>query len=459
MGLCVERSFDMVIALLGILKAGAAYLPLDPDYPKERLQFMIADARPRVLLTQTKLLRSLPVHSRTICLDRDWNDIVRRSTANPSENGSPNQLAYVIYTSGSTGLPKGISVSQAAITQLVHDPAFVRIQPGDRIAQAANISFDATTFEVWGALLNGATLHLLRQDDVLDPKQFVDQLCAQRFNILFLTTALFNQLAQDDSAIFGSLDYLLFGGEAVDVRHVNAVLKAGRPRNLLHVYGPTESTTFATCFPVTRSEEDATTIPIGRPLPNYRTYVLDQNLRPVPAGVSGELYVSGLGLARGYLGRAGLTAERFVADPFGAAGSRMYRTGDLARWRSDGVLDFLGRADAQVKLRGFRIEPGEIEAALKRHDGVAQAAVVARRDGAGDADKNNFNTRTSDRRTSPRPAPQALAAAAVRCVWWRMWWRSKARRRPTPQNCARICRRACRTTWCRRRSCCWIGCR
>ncbi len=277
MGLCVERSFDMVIALLGILKAGAAYLPLDPDYPKERLQFMLADARPRVLLTQTKLLRSLPAHPHTICVDRDWHDIARRVDSKPLRaNSSPNQLAYVIYTSGSTGQPKGISVPQAAITQLVHDPSFVRIQPGDRIAQAANVSFDATTFEVWGALLNGATLHLLRQDDVLDPKQFADQLCTQRFNILFLTTALFNQLAQDDPAIFGSLDYLLFGGEAVDVRHVNAVLKAGRPRNLLHVYGPTESTTFATCFPVTRSEEDATTIPIGRPLPNYRTYVLDR---------------------------------------------------------------------------------------------------------------------------------------------------------------------------------------
>ena len=359
---------------------------------------------------------------------------------------SSQQPAYVVYTSGSTGHPKGICVPQVAVARLAYDPGYVRVRPGDRIAQAANVSFDATTFEVWGALLNGATLYLLQQNDVLDPKRFADHLSSRKFNILFLTTALFNQLTQEDPALFGSLDALLFGGEAVDVRRVSAVLNAGRPRRLLHVYGPTESTTFATWFPVTEIADDATTIPIGRPLPDYRAYVLDGGLQPVPAGVAGELYVAGLGLARGYLGRAGLTAERFVADPFGAAGSRMYRTGDLARWRHDGVLEFLGRADAQVKLRGFRIEPGEIEAALLRHDGVAQAAVVARRDGGADASKNTVSTRTPE-------------AATVRCGSSPTWWRRRARRRRTQRRCARILPRACPTTWCRRRSWCWSVCR
>ena len=267
-------------------------------------------------------------------------------------------------------------------------------------------------------------------------KRFTGQLT--KFNVLFLTTALFNQLAQENPAIFSSLDHLLFGGEAVDVRRVAAVLKAGQPRNLLHVYGPTETTTFATWHSIAHCDGSETTIPIGTPLPNYRCYVLDAGLEPVPAGVTGELYVAGLGLARGYWGRAGLTAERFVADPYGPAGSRMYRTGDLARWRADGVLDFLGRADAQVKLRGFRIEPGEIEAVLLRHEAVAQAAVMARRDG-------------DDGRSIPKPS--------ARCGWWRMWWRRPVQQRPTPRRCGSISLRCCRTTWCRRRSCCSLVCR
>src|SRR5262249_15392019 len=257
---------------------------------------------------------------------------------------------------------------------------YVSIEPDDRIGQAANISFDATTFEIWGALLNGAAVQFVSQDDLLDPDRFGAYLRSGRLDILFLTTALFNRLVQADSQIFRSLKYLLFGGEAVDTRQVAAVLTAGKPRHLLHVYGPTESTTFATWHEV--EGIDTATVPIGGPLGNYRVYVLDGGLEPVPAGVVGELYIAGAGLARGYLRRPGLTAERFVADPFGPAGSRMYRTGDVGRWRA-GTLEFLGRADHQVKLRGFRIEPGEIEAALTRHPSVAQAAVIARRDGGG----------------------------------------------------------------------------
>ena len=229
---------------------------------------------------------------------------------------------------------------------------------------------------------------------------------------------------------------------------------------LVNLYGPTETTIQITSWQVTDAadlpEQPLPSIPIGRPIWNTQVYVLDDGLRPVPAGVSGELYVAGLGLARGYLGRAGLTAERFVADPFGAAGSRMYRTGDLARWRHDGVLEFLGRADAQVKLRGFRIEPGEIEAALMRHDGVAQAAVVARRDGGGDAGKDNFNTSAdAERHGRTRRGSGGGSLRLVAYVVAKDGAAAPSMRR----SCGRICRRACRTTWCRRRSCCWIGCR
>ncbi len=383
-GLCVERSLEMMVGLLGILKAGGAYLPLDPAYPPERLAFMLEQAQPKLLLTQAHLLHQLPPYRGPVLrLDEDWQTVATCPTKAPALKTSPQQLAYVMYTSGSTGEPKGICISQASIVQLVRKTNYVDLKPGDQIGQAANICFDATTFEVWGALLNGATVHLLNADDVLDPARFASQLQQHRFNTLFLTTALFNQLAQIDPGLFASLDYLLFGGEAVDVRQVAAVLEAGKPRNLLHVYGPTETTTFATWFPIAEIDKNATTIPIGRGLSGVRVYVLDGGLHAVPAGVVGELYIAGSGLARGYLGRSALTAERFVADPFGPAGGRMYRTGDLVRWRGDGAVEFVARADQQVKIRGFRIELGEIEAALARHASVAQSAVLAREDAPG----------------------------------------------------------------------------
>ena len=383
-GLCVERSLEMIVGLLGILKAGGAYLPLDPAYPPERLAFMLEQARPKLLLTQAHLLHQLPSYGGSVLrLDDDWQTVAALPATARAHKASPQQLAYVMYTSGSTGEPKGICISQASVVQLVRETNYVDLKPGDHIGQAANICFDATTFEVWGALLNGATVHLLNADDVLDPARLAKQLQQHRFNTLFLTTALFNQLAQIDPRLFASLDYLLFGGEAVDVRQVAAVLEGGKPRNLLHVYGPTETTTFATWFPVVDVDGNAATIPIGRGLSGVRIYMLDDGLQPVPAGVVGELYVAGTGLARGYLGRRALTAERFVANPFGPGGSRMYRTGDLARWRADGAVEFVGRADQQVKIRGFRIELGEIEAALARHSSVAQSAVLAREDAPG----------------------------------------------------------------------------
>ncbi len=383
-GLSVERSLEMVVGLLGILKAGGAYLPLDPAYPPERLAFMFEQARPKLLLTQARLLHQLPPYGGSVFrLDEDWQTVAALPTTAPAHKASPQQLAYVMYTSGSTGEPKGICISQASIAQLVRKTNYIDLKPGDQIGQAANICFDATTFEVWGALLNGATVHLLNADDVLDPARFASQLQQRRFNTLFLTTALFNQLAQIDPGLFASLDYLLFGGEAVDVRQVAAVLEGGKPRNLLHVYGPTETTTFATWLPIVDIDNNSATIPIGRGLSGVRIYVLDGGLQPVPAGVVGELYVAGSGLARGYLGRRTLTAERFVADPFGPAGGRMYRTGDLVRWRADGAVEFVGRADQQVKIRGFRIELGEIEAALARHRSVARSAVLAREDTPG----------------------------------------------------------------------------
>jgi amino acid adenylation domain-containing protein/non-ribosomal peptide synthase protein (TIGR01720 family) len=373
-GLCLERSPELIVGMLAILKAGAAYLPLDPDYPAERIRFVLEDADVAVLLTQAPLQTRLPESgAAVVCVDRDWPAIATHPDQAPVSTATADSLAYVMYTSGSTGQPKGVGVPQYAINRLVCNTNYIHLGPGDRIAQASNIAFDAATFEVWGALLNGATVQLFSRDDLLDPDRFAAQLRQRRCNVLFLTTALFNRCAYTAPSLFHSLDYLLFGGEAVDPRAVAAVLAHGRPRQLLHVYGPTESTTFASWQAVETLAPDAATVPIGRPLANTQLYVLDAYHQPVPVGIPGELYIGGDGLARGYLHRPELTAERFV-DVAGLG--RLYRTGDRCRWRTDGALEFLGRLDGQIKLRGFRIEPGEIETLLRREPEIKDAAVM-----------------------------------------------------------------------------------
>jgi amino acid adenylation domain-containing protein len=377
-GLCVERSLQMVVGMLGIVKAGGAYVPLDPSYPRERLAFMLEDSAVEVLLTQESLLSELPGARTVVCLDRDWAQVARESEENLASGADGDNLAYVIYTSGSTGLPKGVGVSHRCVTRLVLGTDYVKVEAGDRIAQAANASFDAATFEVWGALLNGACVVGISREVSLSPREMASALGEQGITALFLTTALFNQIAREEVEAFSRLKHLLFGGEAVDPDSVRRVLEKGRPSRLLHVYGPTETTTFATWHLVQDVAAGAITVPIGRPIANTRSYVLDEAMRPVSVGVSGELYLGGDGLARGYLGRPEATAERFVPDPFAAeGGGRLYRTGDLVRYRGDGTIEFLGRKDHQVKVRGYRIELGEIEAALSSHPSVALGIAVA----------------------------------------------------------------------------------
>ena len=376
-GICVERSLSMVVGILGILKAGGAYLPLDPTYPQERLAFMLQDAQASVMLTQQSRLGQLPLLERVICLDTDWSAC--QDQENLECNTTADNLAYVIYTSGSTGQPKGVMVPHGAVMRLVLNTDYVSLQPSDVIAQVSNISFDAATFEIWGALLNGASLVIINTETVLSPREFAHSLRTEGITTLFLTTALFNQMVQSEPLAFQSLRLLLFGGEAVDPRRVRQVLESGAPQQLLHVYGPTENTTFSTWYCVEQVEPGAETIPIGRPIANTQTYILDHHLQPVPIGVPGELYVGGAGLAREYLNRPQLTAERFIANPF-VDGERLYKTGDLVRYLPDGNIEFLGRIDLQVKIRGFRIEPGEIESVLNSHPAVQQAVVIDRED-------------------------------------------------------------------------------
>lgn len=376
----LERSAGLVLTLLAILKAGAAYVPLDVTYPEARLAAMVADARPRAIVTTRGLAGSLPRCDATVLLlDDDAAPQVAAGEGRATTRTGADP-AYVMYTSGSTGLPKGIVVPQRAVTRLVRDTNYIELGRGDRIAQASNASFDAFTFEMWGALLNGAQLVGVPKEVALSPPELVAHLRAHRITTLFLTTALFNQVATTCPGAFAGLTQVLFGGEAVDPRCVREVLAHDPPLRLLHVYGPTESTTFATWHLVERVDPGASTVPIGRPVGNTTAYVLDPHGQPVPVGVPGELHLGGPGLALGYLGRPERTAESFVTSPFG----RLYRTGDLVRLRRDGAMEFLGRRDTQVKLRGHRVELGEIEATLVDHPAVRDVRVVMRDTDEGD---------------------------------------------------------------------------
>ena len=384
--ICVERTPLLVMGLLGILKAGGAYVPLDPSYPSERLQFMLRDSRAPVLLTQKSLVPALPENeAQRFCLDTDASVLDIHSATNPAGEFNGSQLAYLMYTSGSTGTPKGVQVEHRSVVRLVIDTNYIEIGPTDCMAQMSNTSFDAATFEIWGALLNGAKLAILGRDLTLDPARVATAFREEQITISFVTTQLFNHIVSAAPEAFAGLRCLLTGGEAPDPARFRDLLLRWPPRRVVHVYGPTETTTFATFFPVEVVAPDATTIPIGRAIANTSVFVLDPARGLLPVGVAGELYIGGAGVARGYLARPELTAEKFVQDPFSdQSDARLYRTGDLVRWRPDGNLEFLGRFDQQIKLRGFRIEPGEIETALAQHPQVEQAVVILREDRPGE---------------------------------------------------------------------------
>ena len=386
-GLCLERSLELIVGLLGILKAGGAYLPLDPQYPVERLGFMLGDAGARVLVTQQALLDRLSLANAGACaavvrLDADAPRIATQPVCTPALALDPHHPAYVIYTSGSTGMPKGVVVEHASFAnKILSLGASFHVGQGFRSALLISCAFDASIEQIMLPLIGGGEVIVFSEAARETPRHFWEQIARDAVSFVSCVPSYLESVL---GAVPGGarLDHLALGGERFTSTFQQEILRRFAVGQITQLYGPTEATIDAVGFAVAANEAGIC-VPIGRALSNYRVYVLDGGLQPVSAGVAGELYIAGAGLARGYLHRAGLTAERFVADPFGAAGSRMYRSGDLARFRSDGVLEFLGRSDAQVKLRGFRIEPGEIEAALLRHGDVAQAAVIAREDEAG----------------------------------------------------------------------------
>ncbi|HEY0782417.1 MAG TPA: non-ribosomal peptide synthetase, partial [Thermoanaerobaculia bacterium] len=385
-GLYLAGPSAMVVAMVGALQAGGAYLPLDPSYPEERLVRMLAGTF--AIVSEGPVPSALAaLGPRTIDLLHEAMEEGGSPAIDPPVPALPGSLAYVMYTSGSTGEPKGIAVTQEAVCRLVKGTDYVALGAGDRVAQVATFAFDVATFEVWGALLNGGCVVGFDRQAVLVPQQLAAELARTRIDAMFLTTSLFHQVAAEVPNAFSGVRDLLVGGEAIEPASFARVLAAGGPRRLLNAYGPTEGTTFSCWQRVDAVAAGATSVPIGRPIANTSAIVVGRDFLPVPLGVVGELCLGGLGLARGYLGRPELTAEAFVPAPHGAlgtqAGERLYRTGDLCRQLPDGRIDYLGRRDAQVKVRGFRIELPEIEQALAGHPSVLQA-VVAVRAGEGD---------------------------------------------------------------------------
>ncbi|HEX8852342.1 MAG TPA: amino acid adenylation domain-containing protein, partial [Pyrinomonadaceae bacterium] len=380
--ICFERSAELVTATLAVVKAGGAYVPLDPSYPAERLSFMLKDSRAPVLLTDEGL-RGLfdGCGAQVVSLERDREAIARQSAANPESGVMPDNLAYVIYTSGSTGTPKGVEITHASLFNLIRwYQRTTAIEPGEKSTQLSGVGFDATVLELWPNLASGASLYVPDEETRLSPEKLRDWLVSEQIAACFVATPLAELMLALPWPQETALRVLHTGGDKLH-RFPDASIGF----RVVNNYGPTESTVLATSGPVEAEGLAGQSPTIGRAIDNAQVYLLDESLRPVPPGVRGELYIGGECLARGYLKRPELTAERFVPHPFSVSpGARLYRTGDLARFLSDGRIEFLGRVDQQIKIRGHRIELGEIESALAAHNAVRESIVDCREVRAGE---------------------------------------------------------------------------
>jgi amino acid adenylation domain-containing protein len=380
---CLERDPMLVAALLGIAQAGAAYLPIDPGYPAERVKLLLGDSGAGIMLTQRSLADRFPDVGHVIVLDdlpsAPPSGTVALTVAGAGAGPRPADLAYVMYTSGSTGRPKGVGIQQQGVVRLVHGLSKIAATADDTFLMLAPVAFDASTIEVWVPLAHSSRLAIYPPGPV-EPHQLGAVLAAEQVSVLFLTAQLANLVVDTDPELLRPLRMLITGGEALSVPHMRRLREALPDLTIINAYGPTEVTTVATDYLLPELIRGSS-VSIGHPIGDTRTFVLDADMNLVPVGVTGELYVGGPGTARGYISDPGLTATRFVADPIGPPGERLYRTGDLVRWHLDDGLEFIGRSDDQVKLRGFRVEPGEIAAAVKGHPAVRDAFVTMRGNG------------------------------------------------------------------------------
>ena len=380
-GVYLERSIEMVVALLGILKAGGAYVPLDPTYPIERLSVMVEDAQLSIIVTQPELIEKLPAHeAQLIALTPYWSQFCGESEENPTPNTDASNLAYVIYTSGSTGKPKGVQIPRSALSNFLHS---MSERPGitsqDTLLAVTTLSFDIAGLEIHLPLSLGARVVLMRRENAADGGKLAERIKNSGATIMQATPATWRLLLESGWQGNKQLK-ILCGGEALPRELANQLIE--KSASLWNMYGPTETTIWSTVHQVSSTEGP---VLVGRPIANTRIYILDRYMQPTPIGVPGELCIGGTGVARGYLNRSELTEEKFIADPFSQEpGARIYRTGDRARYLADGNIELLGRIDHQVKVRGFRIELGEIEAVLREHPALRDAVVLAREDVPGD---------------------------------------------------------------------------
>ena len=361
----LDKSLEMIVAILAILKAGAAYLPIDVNYPESRINYMLHDSNAKLILTSNNIL-NLKTTIKTIDISLS-NDIYNIDYKYNKINILPNNLAYIMYTSGSTGNPKGVMVEHKNVVRLVKNTNYISFSENDRILQTGSIVFDACTFEIWGALLNGLELYIIKKENLLNPSYLKDFINSNKISILWLTSPLFNKLCEDDLTIFNNVKYLLTGGDVLSPKHINNLLSYNENINIINGYGPTENTTFSCCFKIDKLYNES--IPIGKPISNSTCFVVSKTGTFQPIGVPGELYVGGDGVSRGYLNRADLTKAKFINTPNG----RIYKTGDLVRWLPNGTIEFLGRIDNQVKIRGFRVELNEINIKISSFPNVKES--------------------------------------------------------------------------------------
>lgn len=373
-GIFLDKSLESIIAILGILKCGAIYMPIDINYPESRIDFMLKDSATSFILSSLNLKNKLTKYKNVLYIDLSNAEIYDHLSTNLNYSISANDCAYIMYTSGSTGYPKGVMVSNRNIVRLVKNTNFINFEKCEKILQTGSIVFDACTFEIWASLLNGFELYIIKKQDLLDPTLLEKYLIANKITILWLTAPLFNQLSENNPAMFKTARVLITGGDVLSPKHINAVKKACPNLIIINGYGPTENTTFSTCFTIDKYYEQS--IPIGFPIANSTCFVVSPTLSLLPVGVPGELLVGGDGVSKGYLNNAQFTEEKFIPNPFGTG--KLYKTGDLVKWLPDGSIDFIGRVDNQVKVRGFRVELNEITLKILEFTNIKECITIVK---------------------------------------------------------------------------------